>query len=180
MSKGMRVSDWGRALRLVFGLVGILASVLVLLLPGLAVVTLLLVLSLALFFLGVGRIAHGFAAKGWTKLHRVVHAAGGVLALILSAAAVAFPSLGVSTLIFLLALGLLCYGIASLVIGGIAKLLPKYVRALLVIVGVVSIIFSLVVFALPAIGLLTLILWLSVSLLVNGGIESIASAMSEV
>jgi uncharacterized membrane protein HdeD (DUF308 family) len=142
------------------------------------VLTLLFLLSVALIFLGVARIAHSFAAKLWSKGHRALHAVAGVLALILGGAVLVFPGLGVGTLVFLLAFGLLVYGIISLVIGGsaVARLLSKWVRALLVITGALSVIFSLIVIVYPAIGILTLVVWLSVSFLLNG-IESIISGV---
>lgn len=160
------------------GLIAIAASLVVLSFPGLAVFTLLFFLSFALIFLGVARIVHSVAAKLWSKGHRALHAIAGVLAVILGAIILAFPGLGVGTLVFLLAFGLLAYGIVSLVIGGsaVAGLLSKWVRALLVIVGALSIIFSLIVLAFPAIGLVTLVVWLSVSFLLNG-IESIISGI---
>ena len=172
----MKSSDWVRAARVVLGLIAILAALIVLSLPGLAIFTLLLLLAFALTFLGVARIAHSAAEKSWSKGHRVLHAAGGVLALILGVIVLGFPALGASTLVFLLAFGLLCYGIVSLVIGSALKILSKRVRALSVIVGALSIIFAFTIFVFPAIGLLTLVVWLAVSFLLNG-IESVISGV---
>jgi uncharacterized membrane protein HdeD (DUF308 family) len=161
----MRTSDWVRALRVIMGLIAIAASLIVLSFPGLAVSTLLFFLSFALIFLGVARIGHSVGAKFWSKSHRVLHAVAGVLALILGVIVLAFPGLGIATLVFLLALALLAYGIVSLVIGGsaAASLLSKWKRALLIIVGVLSVIFSLIVLVFPAIGLVTLVVWLLVA-----------------
>lgn len=174
----MKSSDWVRALRIITGLIAIAASVVVLSFPGLAVFTLLFFLSFALLSLGIARIAHSVAAKWWSKGHRALHAVAGVIAVILGVVVLAFPLLGIGTLVFLLAFGLLAYGIVSLVIGGsaIASVLPKWVRALLVIVGALSVIFSLVVIVFPTIGVVTLVAMLSVSFLVNG-IESIISGI---
>jgi len=160
------------------GLIAIAASVIALTLPGLAVFTLLFLLSFALIFLGVARIAHSVKAKLWSKGHRALHAVAGVVALILGAVVLVFPLLGVSTLVFLLAFGLLAYGIVSLVIGGsaVAGLVSKWKRSLLVIVGALSVIFSFLVLVFPGIGLVTLVVWLSVSFLLNG-IESVISGL---
>ena len=160
------------------GLIAIAASVIALTLPGLAVFTLLFLLSFALIFLGVARIAHSVKAKLWSKGHRALHAVAGVVALILGAVVLAFPLLGISTLVFLLAFGLLAYGIVSLVIGGsaVAGLVSKWKRSLLVIVGALSVIFSFLVLVFPGIGLVTLVVWLSVSFLLNG-IESVISGL---
>lgn len=167
-----------RALRVIVGFLAIAASVVVLSFPDLAVSTLLFLLSFALLFLGIARITHSVAARFWSKGHRALHAVAGVLALILGALVIAFPGLGVGTLVFLLAFGLLAYGTVSLVIGGsvVARLLPKWVRALLVIVGALSVMFSVIVLVYPGIGLVTLVVWLSISFLLNG-IESVVSGV---
>jgi len=174
----MQKSDWVRALRLIVGLIAIAASVVALTFPGLSVITLLFLLSFVLLFLGIARIAHSVKAKLWSKGLRALYAVVGVVALILGAVVLAFPLLGIATLVFLLAFALLAYGIVSLVIGGsaAASLVSKWMRALLVIVGALSVIFSLVVLVFPGIGLVTLVIWLSVSFLLNG-IESMISGI---
>jgi uncharacterized membrane protein HdeD (DUF308 family) len=174
----MQKSDWVRALRVIVGLIAIAAAVAALIFPGLSVITLLFLLSFALFFLGIARIVHSAKAKLWSKGLRALYAVAGVLAVILGAIVLAFPLLGMATLVFLLALALLAYGIVSLVIGGsaAASLVSKWKRALLVIVGVLSVIFSIIVLVFPSIGLVTLVVWLSISFLLNG-IESIISGI---
>jgi len=174
----MQKSDWVRALRVIVGLIAIAASVVALTLPGLSVITLLFLLSFGLFFLGIARVVHSVKAKWWSRGLRALYAVAGVLALILGAVVLAFPPLGIATLVFLLALALLAYGIVSLVVGGsaAASLVSKSKRALLVIVGALSVIFSLIVLVFPGIGLVTLVVWLSISFLLNG-IESITSGV---
>jgi uncharacterized membrane protein HdeD (DUF308 family) len=174
----MQKSDWLRALFLIVGFIAIAASVFALALPGLAVLTLLFLLSFVLLFLGIARIAHSVKVKLWSKGHRALYAVAGVVALILGVVVLAFPLLGIATLVFLLAFALLAYGIVSLVIGAsaAASLVSKWKRALLLIVGALSIIFSLIVLVFPGIGLVTLVVWLSVAFLLNG-IETIISGI---
>jgi len=178
LSKNMQKSDWVRVLRVIVGLFAIAASVVALTWPGLAVFSLLFLLSFVLLFLGIARIIHSVKAKLWSKGLRALYAVAGVVALILGAVVLAFPLLGMATLVLLLAFALLAYGIVSLVIGGsaAASLVAKWKRALLLIVGALSVIFSLIVLVFPGIGLVTLVVWLSVSLLLNG-IESMISGV---
>jgi uncharacterized membrane protein HdeD (DUF308 family) len=166
----MQHSDWLRALHVLFGFLAIAASVIVIALPGIAIFTLLFILSFTLIFLGIARITHSYASKLWSKGHRALHAVAGVLAIILGFVVLLFPMLGVGTLILLLAFAMLIYGVASLLIGGAAaaSVLPKWERALLVIVGALSVIFALIVIVFPAIAVLTLVVMLSVSFLLNG------------
>ena len=84
--------------------------------------------------------------------------------------------MGIATLVFLLALALLAYGIVNLVIAGAASLVSKWMRALLIIVGSLSVILSLIVIGFPGIGLVALVVMLSVTFLLNG-IESIISGI---
>jgi len=167
---------WLRALRIIFGLIAIVASFYVLSSPGFAVYTLVLLLSLAMIMIGMSRLARGLSYRLFSKAHRVVDVVAGVLGIILGFGVLAFPLMGAITLIFLLAFATMIYGFGSVVIGAIASKLAKWVRALLVIAGLLAVVFSLIVFAEPAIGAFTLIVILSVSLMVHG-IESILSAI---
>ena len=166
---------WLRALRVVFGLIAIVASFYVLASPGLAVITLTIFLSFAMIIIGVSRLVRGSSFRLLSKSHRALDVIVGVLGIILGFAVLSFPLMGAMTLIFLLALATMIYGFESIAIGAIAGKLSKSMRALLVILGVLGVAFAFIVFAEPAIGIFTLIVLLSVSLMVHG-IESIASA----
>lgn len=167
---------WLRILRIVFGVIAIIASIFVLASPGVAIYTLVLLLSFALLMLGFARLARGFSHHLYSKHHRIVDVLLGVLGILLGLVVLAFPMLGVDTLVVLLAFAMLFYGIGSIVIGASIGEWAKWVKALLVIFGIVSLIFSFVVLARPAVGLLTLVLMLSVSFMVHG-VESIVSAI---
>jgi len=166
---------WLKALRIIFGLIAIVASFYVLASPGLAVYTLVLLLSFAMIIIGVSRLTRGFSHTLFGKTHRVVDVLAGVLGIILGFAVLTFPLMGAVTLIFLLAFATMVYGFGSIAIGAIAGRLPKWVRIFLVVFGLLSVAFSFIVFAEPAIGLFTLMVLLSVSLMVQG-IESIVSS----
>jgi len=174
----MQESDWVRALRLIVGFIAIAASVVALAFPGFSVVTLLFLLSFVLLFLGVARVVLSVKTKSWSKVHRAFYAVAGVVGLVLGVVVLAFPLLGIATLIFLLALALLTYGIVTLVIAGSApsSVVSKWKRVLLVLVGALSVIFSLTVLVFPGIGLVTLVVWLSVAFLLNG-VESVISGL---
>jgi uncharacterized membrane protein HdeD (DUF308 family) len=129
-----------------------------------------------LLVLGMSKVARSTSHRLFSKGHRVVDAAAGVLTIILGLMVLTFPLLGIGTLIFLLAFAGMIYGVGSVIIGAWVALLPKWSRTLHVVIGLLSIIFSLVVLTVPAIGAVTLIVMLSASFMVNG-IESIVSAI---
>jgi len=165
-----------RAFHILLGLIAIGAAFVVIVEPGLGVLTLVLILSITLLVLGVSRLARGLSHKLFTKGHRVVDVIAGVLSIILGLVVLADPVLGASTLVLLLALAAMIYGITTIVLGAVVAKLPKWLRAFLVATGILTVIFSFVVLGFPALGLLTLVVMLTVSFLVNG-VESIVSAL---
>lgn len=171
----MTKPGWLRILRIVFGLIAIAASFFVLVSPGVAIYTLVLLLSFAMLILGGARLARGFSHSLFTKEHRIVDVIVGVLGIILGLIVLAFPVLGADTLVFLLAFATMIYGFGSIVIGAWVAPLAKWMRALLVILGLLAVAFSFIVLVKPAIGMLTLVYFLAISFLVHG-IESIISA----
>lgn len=176
MSEMRTAPGWLRVLRIIFGLIAIVASFYVLASPGLAVYTLVLLLSFAMIMIGVSRLTRGLSHRLFSASHRVVDVIAGVLGIILGFVVLTYPLMGAITLIFLLALATMIYGFGSIAIGAIAKRLPKWVRVFLVVMGLLAVAFSLIVFGEPAIGMFTLMVMLSVSLMVHG-IESIVSAI---
>jgi len=167
---------WLRLFRIIVGLIAIAASIYVLVSPGVALYTLVLLLSFALLILGASKVARSISHKLFSKGHRVVDLVTGILAIVLGGIVLAFPLLGIGTLIFLLAFASLIYGIGSIVIGAWVAALPKWSRALHVLVGLMNIVFSFLVIAYPAVGAVALVIILSVSFMVSG-IESIISAI---
>ncbi|HXY83362.1 MAG TPA: DUF308 domain-containing protein [Candidatus Saccharimonadales bacterium] len=173
--KSVTTPTWSRALLVIFGLVAIAASIFVLAVPGIALITLVFLLSFSLLFVGLSRIARGISLSALSKGHRVLDVLAGLLGIAIGIIVFLFPLLGLGTLVFMLAFGTMIYGIVSVAIGASASRLTKGVRALVVLIGILAIILSVIVLASPAVAVLTLIFLLSVSFMVNG-IESIVLA----
>lgn len=164
----IRAPGWLRALDIVFGLIAIILSVVVLVYQDLAILTMIFVLSIVLLVVGIARIFGGIFAKYLSDGMRAVNVGIGILALVLGAIALLYTDLATQVLIYILSFALLLNGIARLVIGGFARLLPSWLRGLLTVVGLLTIILSVVVFVSPAFGELTLVLILSITFLLNG------------
>lgn len=173
----IRAPGWLRALDIVFGLIAIILSVVVLVYQDLAILTMIFVLSIVLLVVGIARIFGGIFAKYLSDGMRAVNVGIGILALVLGAIALLHTDLTTQVLIYILSFALLLNGIARLVIGGFARLLPSWLRGLLTVVGLLTIILSVVVFVSPAFGELTLVLILSITFLLNG-IARIASGIT--
>jgi uncharacterized membrane protein HdeD (DUF308 family) len=164
----IRAPGWLRALDIVFGLIAIILSVVVLVYQDLAILTMIFVLSIVLLVVGIARIFGGIFAKYLSDGMRAVNVGIGILALVLGAIALLHTDLTTQVLIYILSFALLLNGIARLVIGRFARLLPSWLRGLLTVVGLLTIILSVVVFVSPAFGELTLVLILSITFLLNG------------
>ncbi len=80
----MKAPGWLRALDIVFGLIAIALSIVVLLYPELAILTLIFLLSVALLIIGIARIIVGIFAKYLSDGLRAINAGTGILVLILS------------------------------------------------------------------------------------------------
>ena len=173
--KSVTTPTWARGLLVIFGLVAIPASIFVLAVPGIALLTLTFLLSFSLIFVGLSRIARGISLKALSRGHRVLDVVAGLLGIAIGMIVFLFPLLGLSTLVVILAFGAMFYGIASVAIGASASRLTRGVRALALLTGVLAIILSIVVLVNPAAAILTLVFLLSVSFMVNG-IESIVLA----
>jgi uncharacterized membrane protein len=52
---------WARALAIVVGVISIICAIIVVLFPGIAILTLVLILSVALMFIGIDRLAAGIS-----------------------------------------------------------------------------------------------------------------------
>jgi uncharacterized membrane protein HdeD (DUF308 family) len=173
--KSVTTPTWSRALLVIFGLGAIAASIFVLAVPGIALLTLVFLLSFMLTFVGLSRIARGISLSALSKGHRVLDVLAGLLGIALGIIVFLFPLLGLGTMVFMLAFGAMIYGIVSVAMGASVSRLTKGVRALVVLTGILAIILSVIVLASPAVAVLTLVFLLSVSFMVNG-IESIVLA----
>ena len=174
-TKSANVPAWARALRVIFGLVAIAASVFVLVAPGIALYTLVFLLSLSLLFLGLSRLARGVSLSVFSRGHRILNVVTGLLGIGLGMVVFLLPLLGIGTLVFILAVATLIYGITSVAIGASASRLARGLRALVLVSGFLAIVFSFIVLSSPGIAILSLMFFLSVSFMVSG-IESIVLA----
>ena len=169
-----KMPGWVRAAEIVLGLVSLVAGIWVLAYPGLAVLTLILILAVGLVFLGWRDVVLG--AMG-TFLHRWLRAANivlGVLAFVLAVIVIAEPGFAVLTLVLLLYFALFVRGVSALAMAAAGKLIAPRLRAASAAVGVLSIILSIVFLAFPALAIGTLIFLLSIGLLFFG-FEAIAA-----
>jgi uncharacterized membrane protein HdeD (DUF308 family) len=165
-----KMPNWLRALYIITGLVAVVLGIAVLLMPNVAVETLVFLLYFALLFIGTGRILIGALFKLLPQGLRIISIIGGLVLLGLSIVVLVYqyPYFAIAVLVSLLAFGLLVHGITRVIIGAMAKLLANWVRGLLVVGGILTIILSIIVLVYPGVGLLTLAFLLSIGLTWSG------------
>jgi len=115
LSKGMK------ALGAVAGVLSLVLALVVVLFPGYAALTLVLLLSWGLLFYGSSRILLAYSLKATAGWLRCLIAAVGVLDVVFSAAVIAIPGAALLTLTFLLSLVLLVSGGEILISGVVGR-----------------------------------------------------------
>ena len=170
---GEKQKAWLRILEVILGIIVLILAGYVLAYPGIAILTLIFVLGIGLFVLGITRIAGAFA-PGVSEGMRVLSLIIGVLAIILAIYVVAYPAAGALTLIFFLGFGLLLSGMEALAIGG--SIGSNANKAASIALGVIAIILAFIVLFYPGVALGTLVFLLAISFVVLG-IEAIVSGI---
>jgi uncharacterized membrane protein HdeD (DUF308 family) len=171
------VSGAYRAFEIILGIVAIAISVLTLVYPELALVTIVFLFGVALLVIGFLRLGTSAFSKGLPDSARAANAIIGVIAVIIAVVVLFYPELATLTLILLLAIGLLIYGVGRIAFGGVASALQGWLRALLILMGFLMIIFAIIVIIYPAVGVVTLAIFISIGFLFIG-IDSLASGIA--
>jgi uncharacterized membrane protein HdeD (DUF308 family) len=169
--------NWLRYVQVGLGAISIILSIVILAFPGIAVYTIILILSIALLIIGIERIATGIAPLP-SRSSRIANIGLGALAIAVALAVISFPVFTAGLLVTLAAISLLFVGIARIVQGVRNKDTPRWSRGFMVGVGVLSIAVSLLVIAHPiSFGVRLLGFMISIALLING-IQMIALGIS--
>jgi uncharacterized membrane protein HdeD (DUF308 family) len=175
--KRQKSPNWLRYIQIGLGAISIILSIVILAFPGIAVYTIILILSIALLIIGIERIATGISPSP-SRSSRIANIGLGALAIAVALAVISFPIFTAGFLVTLAAISLLFVGIARIVQGVRNKDAPGWSRGFMVGVGVLSIAVSLLVIAHPiSFGVRLLEFMISIALLING-IQMIALGIS--
>jgi len=158
--------DWFRGVEIVLGIISIAISIAILVNPGYGNGTLILLLSFGLLFTAVRMIATG-GVKHLEKIFRGAGVAGGALVLAIFLLVVIYPGLGGSTIISLIASGLIIQGLGRITHVG-HRGHPPWVRGSAFAVGLTTLLLAGATLAFPDLALLSLVALLTFVLLVNG------------
>jgi len=163
----LKQPGWLRGFELVTGLLSMVLGFLVLVFPGWGVSTLVILLSFGLIFAAFRSIfLVGFDSLP-TGL-RVVSVIAGILMLIMAFLVSIFPGLAILTLLTLVSVGLLAFGISRICEAYVLKIMASWIRGMIAALGVIDIILSILVLVLPGLALLTLTAILAFALIISG------------
>jgi uncharacterized membrane protein HdeD (DUF308 family) len=116
-----RLSKSVRVLGAISGALAIIMAVSVIIFPGLALLSLIVLLSFGLVFYGVGRISLAYSLKATSTGLRAMVAAVGVLDVTLSVAVVLLPGVALLSLVVILGLALFVSGVEMCVSGAAGR-----------------------------------------------------------
>jgi len=108
---------WHRSLDGVIGVFSIVAAFVVLVLPGVAILTLVLLLYIGLLVIGIGWLGLAFGGSHAPTWFRAAVAAFGLFAILAAIIALVEPAVAILTLVLLLAVVLLFLGVGDVIAG---------------------------------------------------------------
>ncbi len=169
-----RSTDLYRAVELVLGIVSIAVALVVILNPGYGTATLVSLLAFALLFNAVRLTASGGLSRLPTLL-RGIELIGGLATAVIALLAILDPSLGLLTLILLIASGLVIQGAGRLALAA-HRGSPRWLRVSALTVGGLTVLLALVGLVDSALAMQSLVALLTVTIAING-LESIVSGV---
>jgi uncharacterized membrane protein HdeD (DUF308 family) len=173
---GGKAPRWLRALEVIVGILLIALALYLIAFPAAALAAAVILIATALIAFGIIRLLGGFLIRGLTLWSRVLSIVAGLLALILGWGAIAYPALGLLTIVIYVAIVLLIAGFDRIVTGLSGAGYPGWVRLTQVIVGFLALLLSAAIIVIPLFGLEILVLLLSIEFFIFG-IEAVATGL---
>ena len=155
---------WVRMAQIGLGLVILILAIIVLINPLIGSISIILFLAFLLLFAGIEKIVSGIVLSGKS---RFVSVGLGIIVIIVSLIALAFPVEAGAFVVLLLGIALLVDGISRIIHGIRDKESRGWSKNFGIGVGVLSIIFALVVLAYPGIGLVLVGILIGIALLIT-------------
>lgn len=160
-----KTHGWMRLAQIVLGALAIIVSLFVIGNPGLTTITLVYLISLLFFIVGIEKILTGIFFKSKSRLASI---GLGILVLILSGLALAFPVGATFVLILLVGLALFFDGIARISHGVGEKSESKLNRFFSIGVGILSIAIAIFIMVSPAFGFAFVGFLIGIAILITG------------
>jgi len=160
-------TGWTRALQIVLGVIDVVGSMIALFFPAIATFTVVYILGIVLFFVGIERIVIGIfsPAPGSSRWGTI---GLGIIVLIVASIVMVYPLGSTVFMLFVLAIALFCDGIARIVhsLGDRSK--SGGSRAFGIVAGIFEIIIAILIMVSPLWGAVLAGILVAIALLVVG------------
>ena len=163
-----------RVVQIGLGALAIILSIVAFSMPGLTMLTLVMLIAIILVITGIEKIISGLFILHKSRLLTV---GLGILTIILAGLALSFPITATIAVIWILGLSLMVDGFSRIADGLTNKSNKKWVRGFTVGVGILAVIIAFMVIVSPAFGAVLASIMISISLLIIG-IEMITTGIS--
>src|ERR671931_2406718 len=158
-------SGWMRFAQIGLGVLAIILSGVAIAFPGLTFLSIVILVSVVLFFVGIEKIITGLFIAHRSRFATI---GLGILTIILAGLAMAFPIAAAIVVIYFLGFALMFDGFARITDGVINKTNRGWIRGFLIGVGVLNVAISVLVLASPLFGAILAGIMIGFSLLIVG------------
>lgn len=169
-----KAPGWTRAAQIGLGALAIILSILILVFPGTAIVSIIWIIGILLLIVGIESVISGLFIKSRSRMASI---GLGILVIILALIVIAFPVGTTVFLIILMGVALLIDGISRLVHGFGDKESRGWSRGFRIGVGALEVILGILVMVSPAVGVAFVAFIIAIALLIVG-IQMIAGGIS--
>jgi uncharacterized membrane protein HdeD (DUF308 family) len=169
-----KTSTSHRLIEIILGLVALAVGVLALFFPTTVVATIVMLFGIALVIIGILRLATILSSESMQSFARKINSIIGILAILIGAVMLFFPLLAATTMVILIGLGLLIYGIGRVVVGIASGNLNGRLRILRILFGFIILFFALIIIFFP---IYSYALFASMAFILIG-IDSLASGIA--
>jgi uncharacterized membrane protein HdeD (DUF308 family) len=159
-------SSWFRGFDIIVGLILIVSSIIMFFSTG-SLAVIIGILTFSVLLLGISKLISGSITTEMMSSYRWVNIVSGVILILLSLYIYFLPPVAASTTVVILMVGLLLYGVDSLVVGFV-KGLSGNIRLLLIVAGILSVIASLMGFIDPTLASIAAVSAVTLALLADG------------
>ena len=156
---------WMRAIQIGFGALAIGLSIIALVLPGLTILSLVILIAITLVVTGIEKIITGLVTHHKSRFLTV---GLGIVTVILAGLAMSFPVAAAIAVIWILGFSLMVDGFSRITDGLTNKSNKKSIRGFTVAVGVLAVMFAFTIMASPTFGTIFASIMISIALLITG------------
>ena len=166
--------QWIRGAQIGLGALTILLSIIAMVLPGLTILSLVILIAIVLVVTGIEKIITGLFIAHKSRFLTV---GLGVLTVILAGLALSFPIAAAIAVIWILGLTLMVDGFSRIADGLTNKSNKKWIRGFTIAVGVLAVVIAFMIISSPAFGAIFASIIISITLLIIG-IEMLTTGIS--